>query len=171
MAPTCPNPAKISNCILKLLYDSDFMPKSSLTIWQGASGSLQNGLWNGQMGLEAFQISTCYKMACHGKMISYKMTHRSYMGLEAYHFRKEISTGMHKAVLHRAAFAHRYLYTQTLLHGEALSQWSFATLDHSSCGRSDTHHPRRGLRQRKKIRISPRVWASDMHNLRRGLSG
>ena len=27
-----------------------------------------------KMGLQAFQISTCYKMAGHGKVISYKMT-------------------------------------------------------------------------------------------------
>ena len=46
-----PNPTKFSNCILKLLYDSDFIPRSSilflLEYGKVKVGSLQNGLWNG----------------------------------------------------------------------------------------------------------------------------
>jgi len=76
-----PTPAKFSNCILRLLYDSDFMRKSSiyiyfiaLTIWQGA-GRLPTK-WikmASEMGLEPLQIST-YKIAGLLKVISYKMT-------------------------------------------------------------------------------------------------
>ena len=76
-----------------------------------------------EMGLEAFQISTCYKMAGHGKMISYKMTHRSYMGLEAYHFRKEISTGMHKAIFTPSSFC-----TQIPLHTDTFTRRSLVTV-------------------------------------------
>ena len=46
-----PNPAKFSNCILRLLYDSDFMRKSSILLLlqygKVQAGSLQNGLRNG----------------------------------------------------------------------------------------------------------------------------
>ena len=49
-----PNPAKFSNCILRLIYDSDFMRKSSIFLLlqygQVQAGSLQNGLRNGPWG-------------------------------------------------------------------------------------------------------------------------
>jgi hypothetical protein len=46
-----PNPAKPSDYISRLLYDSDFMPKSSILLLlqycKVQAGSLQNGLRNG----------------------------------------------------------------------------------------------------------------------------
>ena len=51
-----PNPAKFSNCMPRFLYDSDSILKSS-RIWQGAGNKMAS-----EMGLEALQISTCYKM-------------------------------------------------------------------------------------------------------------
>ena len=49
-----PNPAKISNYISRLLYDSDFMPKSSILLLlqyvKVQAGSLQNCLRTGQRG-------------------------------------------------------------------------------------------------------------------------
>ena len=53
------------------------------------------------MGLEALQISTCYKMAGCLKVFSYKMTLKiwSYLGLEASLFIVEISMGLNKGHL------------------------------------------------------------------------
>ena len=85
-----PNPAAISDYILRLLYDSDFMPQSSIY------GKVQATPHNmaSEMGLEAVQISTCYEVAGLGKVISYKMTLEiDLMGLEASHSTGEISTG------------------------------------------------------------------------------
>ena len=49
-----PNPAKISNYISRLLYDSDFMPKSSILLLlqyvKVQAGSLQNCLRTGPRG-------------------------------------------------------------------------------------------------------------------------
>ena len=49
-----PNPAKFSNRIVRLLYDSVFIPKSSILLLlqygKVQVGSLQNGLWNGPWG-------------------------------------------------------------------------------------------------------------------------
>ena len=69
------NTAKISNYILKLLYyDSGFMPKSfiSLLLQYGKVQATPYKMAS-EMGLEALLIGTCYKMAGHGKVISYKM--------------------------------------------------------------------------------------------------
>ena len=57
-----PNPAKFSNCILRLLYDSDFMGKSSIFL-RLQYGNVQGG-----------PLTTCYKMAGLLKVVSYKMT-------------------------------------------------------------------------------------------------
>ena len=59
-----PNPAKFSNCILRLLYDSDFMRKSSIFL-RLQYGNVQGGPYKmaSEMGLEPLQITTCYKMA------------------------------------------------------------------------------------------------------------
>ena len=68
-----PNPAKFSNCILRLLYDGDFMRKSSiLFLLQQGAGRLPTK-WPPKWAFEPLQIST-YKMAGLLKVISYKMT-------------------------------------------------------------------------------------------------
>ena len=49
-----PNPAMVSNCISRFLYDSDSILKSSILLLlqydKVQVGSLQNGLWNGPWG-------------------------------------------------------------------------------------------------------------------------
>ena len=71
-----PNPAKFSNWILRLLYDRDFLRKSSFYCSYNMARCRQAPYkMASEMGLEPLQItSTCYKMAGLLKVISYKLT-------------------------------------------------------------------------------------------------